>query len=592
MEIVRGPSAVLYGNGAMGGVINLPTDEPGLDDLSQGWTGSAQAGFASADLSPGGAARLATKARELSLLGGGSYTRFGELRAGGGDRQPLSDYDAGSWRARAVYRPTESLRVTGAYFGTRIDRAGRTDRAGQGDVRFYDNRDHFSYLSFGWRGNGAVSHIRATGSFHRTDEHADRYNCPTDPNTSTALDLAGCLTLEDRFLNRKRRYDDSVDSLGVDLDVGLNLLSQRLAIAGGAEAYWDFIGSSAEDARLSEDGTFPFVESQRGNFSDDSRYRTLGIYLHGDVTVWRINPALGEIHVLAGGRFSNFAASAPDVPGIGDVDYAYNGFSFAGGLQWLRPDLFNGYATYTQGFRAPNLQETTVLGDTGSKFEIPNDGLEPERSDTIEAGGRLRILSSELHAAYFYSLLHHAIDEAPALYNGMGTIDGKPVIKRVNAEEGHYQGVEGSARVHLWRMTLGGGIAWIEGELTDIDDQTYPARRVPPLFGLASLRYDHRDDRFFAELFSRLAARQDALHPSDEQDLRICETAPHSGVLKTDCNGTKGWYTLNLRGGVRFAGAFRINAALLNLTDRKYKLHGSGFYAPGFDARITLIAEF
>jgi outer membrane receptor protein involved in Fe transport len=372
----------------------------------------------------------------------------------------------------------------------------------------------------------------------------------------------------------------------------LDLLSHRLMLVGGAEVYWDFVGSRAEDARLTDDGVFPFVESKGGNFSDGSKYRTVGLFVHGNMAVWRINPSWGELHVLAGGRFSNFAAFAPNVPDIGDVNYSFNGFAFAGGVQWIRPDLFNVYGTFTQGFRAPNLQETTVLGDTGSKFEIPNDSLGPERSDTIEAGGKLKLMGMELHGAYFYSLLSDAIDEAPAVYNGLSSIDGKPVIKRVNAREGHYRGVEGSAGIHLWRMTLRAGAAWIEGELTGIDDQTHPARRVPPLFGTAGLRYDDPAGRFHVEILSRLAARQDRLHPSDEQDLRICETSTHSGMLRSDCNGTKGYYTLNLRGGVALMDAFRVNAALMNLTDQKYKTHGSGFYAPGFDARLSIIVDF
>ena len=63
----------------------------------------------------------------------------------------------------------------------------------------------------------------------------------------------------------------------------------------------------------------------------------------------------------------------------------------------------NVYTSFAQGFRAPNLQESTVLGDTGSKFEIPNPDLRPERADTIELGTRLGFGNLSFSGALFVS---------------------------------------------------------------------------------------------------------------------------------------------------------------------------------------------
>jgi outer membrane receptor protein involved in Fe transport len=225
-------------------------------------------------------------------------------------------------------------------------------------------------------------------------------------------------------------------------------------------------------------------------------------------------------------RFSNFGAWAPDVPEIGNVRYSHNGLVASGGVQWLKPELFDIYASYVQGFRAPNLQETTVLGDTGSKFEIPNPDLKPERSDTIEVGAKVDLAPVEVGAAWFYSMLSDAIDEEAATWEGASEVDGTPVVRRVNAASGLYTGVEGSLALELWRFTLSGGITWIQGELEDAAGETHPARRVPPLNGLGSLRYDHTNRRFFAEVYAQWAATQDELHPSDHKDLRICPRGP------------------------------------------------------------------
>ncbi|MBW1809145.1 MAG: hypothetical protein JRJ87_13205, partial [Deltaproteobacteria bacterium] len=88
------------------------------------------------------------------------------------------------------------------------------------------------------------------------------------------------------------------------------------------------------------------------------------------------------------------------------------------------------------------------------------------------------------------------------------------------------------------------------------------------------------------------AVGQDRLHPQDLLDARVCETAPYSGILQHPCDGTPGWFTLNLRGGINFNKRLGLFLALSNLSDTNYRNHGSGFDAPGFDARLSLIVDF
>ena len=119
---------------------------------------------------------------------------------------------------------------------------------------------------------------------------------------------------------------------------------------------------------------------------------------------------------------------------------------------------------------------------------------------------------------------------------------------------------------------------------------------MPPLSGLGSIKYDHSNNRFFTEFFVNFAAPQTRLHPSDKKDLRICETSYLSGKTYDDigqkCKGSTSWYTLNLRGGIRLTPHAQLDLSATNLTDNKYKPHGSGFFAPGFNAKGTLRISF
>lgn len=587
VEVVRGPSSVLYGDGAMGGVVQVLTKdpEPGVRSV----IGEATARFRSADLSPGvNAAATVRLFPDMAALVGGGYGRYGALRTGGGGEALLSDYQEAAWRAKAVWRPGAGWTATVAYFGVFLDDAGRTDQLGRGDVRFYDNQDHLAYVAASWRGGGALSRLRATLSYHRADERVERVTCVT--TGGVVGDAAACAARDPGAVTRLRRYQDVVDVFGASLDSTWRLPEMPVFIVVGAEAYQDFVGSSLLDARA-EDG-FVFVPSERGNFSDGSRYRTAGLFAHVTATAADFG-RVGRLETRFGFRVSSFAASAPDVPDVGDVEYEHSGTVRSAGLQFVRPGVFQVYASLLEGFRAPNLQETTVLGDTGSKFEIPNADLAPERSDTLEIGGRLSRGPFEMSSVWFYTELEDVIDERPAMLpTGETQVDGKPVIQRVNAARGVYRGVETEVGVDLGPVTLSGAASWLWGDVFPEGQPGRPARRVPPFFGRAGLRWQPPGKRFFAEAFLQWAGRQDRLHPSDEEDPRICEDPPLSGRLSDPCPGTPGWLTLNARGGLRLRPDLMLSASVLNITDDRYRYHGSGVDAPGLDARLSLSAHF
>jgi hemoglobin/transferrin/lactoferrin receptor protein len=589
IEVLRGPSSVLYGNGAMGGVIQLLTVEPRPGRGDWGMGGRAQGKFSSADRTTGFALQATPQVGDEAMLVGAHFDRFGLLWAGGGYRQPRTDYTAGYWQAKFVHAAGERWKLVGTYLGSALRDAGRTDAAGVGDLRFYDNDDHLAYLAFRLRGPGALRGLRATLSYHRVDERVRRFNCQKDAD-GTVADLAACFALDGGQLTRQRRYHDTVDVLGADVNAELSFWSDRIRLRGGAEFYQDFVGSSLETADAA-DG-FVFIKQPRGNYSDGSTYRSLGVYLHAGATIHDFGPAIGRLQINGGARLSHFAASAPDVPDLGDVDYDYLGVVGAAGVSWLRPGIYNLYFTLAQGFRAPNLQETTQMGDTGTKFNVPNPDLRPEKSNTLELGGRLNLGPLELSAAGFYSLGTDAITWEATSYNGQTEIDGKPVTWLANAQKGRIFGAEGSAAVRFWRLKLEAGAAWMRGDVESQDGTETPAPWIPPFFGTAGLRYDHPDRRLYLEFFARWAARQDRLNARDLKDPRICETAPHSGLIQDPCDGTPGWATLNLRAGWRIDERVAARLSLNNLTDERYRTHGSGFDAPGFDARISMDVSF
>lgn len=587
IEVLRGPSSVLYGNGAMGGVMHLITRDPRPTYGRLRVGGDAEVRFSSADLTRGYALRLEPSVGSIAAIVSAHLDWFDLLRTGGGRVAPLSAYQASYAQAKLAWAPSPRWSVTGAWLGGFLRDTGRTDTVGKGDLRFYDNDDHLAYLVGRYHGRGRLREASARLFYHRLGERMHRFGCAkTD---GIVDDLWGCLRRDPAQVTAIRRYRDLVDVVGGDLGAEVAVIPSRLTLRGGLEVAQELIDSSLRSATAANGFVY---EDAAGNYAPGSRYLSLGVYLQAEARLLDLGRRLGWLQLTGGGRFVHVGAFAPDKPDFGDIRYAYDGGVGAAGVQLLRPGRHNLYVTFVQGFRPPNLNETTATGDTGEKYQIPNPDLRPEKSNTLEAGGKLALGPVQAEAAYFYSRNTDAIVWQPTSYQGQTEIGSKPVMHLVNAQLGIFHGVEGSVAARLWRLTLSASASWIRGDIELEDGTAVPAAKLPSAFGVAALRYDDPRRRFAAEAFVRWAAAQRRLNPTDKTDLRICETAPFSGVLQDPCDGTPAWATVNLRGSWRVDRHVTVNLLLANLADRRYRVHVSGIDAPGVDARVTVVGQF
>jgi len=606
IEVMLGPGSVLYGSDAMGGVIQLfPLDW--RKKSGPGLFGGYR--FTSYDLASNLWADAQWQDEYVGLMAGGNFMDAGSLRGGDGTKQPISEYLRGSWHARGKYKIGDDMQIGVTYLGMRMRDAGREDRLYEGRFRFYDNDDDFVYLDFRYEPGGMLKQLRVAASYHSMREVIDRYRCdlpenPVEGDAAPCLDAArvGYGKTPREPLTRQEIYTDGVRTPGVMASVDLGFLDDRLRLAGGLEGYFDFVSSAKEQRRGEWEPAWQWHEEERGNFSDGSFYSSFGAFAHAEGDILRHDGH--RLVASAGGRVSNFTARADDVPGLGDVDYSHTGLVGSLGVEYLYAARAMAYVNFSQGFRAPNLQETTVMGDTGSKFEVPNDDLSPERSNTLEIGTRLRWKPVRFFVCAFISFADKVIDERELDEDEWRELDldpeaigDKPVVQRVNSASGLFWGMEGTLTLGPWMDTvLWARLAWVRAEIETPAGEIYPARRIPPLMGAAGLRYERAERGFYVEIFTRFAGSQTRLHPSDESDLRICEDPDSLGNTYGDsgasCPGTEAWATLNLRAGYRLDKRLRVDVAATNLTDELYHYHGSGIDAPGAGISVSMIGSY
>lgn len=618
VEVVRGPGSVLYGSGAMGGIIQLfPRTIPEGPFHIRG-----MGTYQSADETLGSGLDIGARKGPFALSLGTSVRDHGQLRSGtrGGEgifvsaedegQMLASDYRERFLRAQAELDLNSRSRFRLRYLGGLISGAQRTDQLGIGQMRVTDNEDDLIWASYLYKGRGALEAIDLNASFHRSREVGDRYRCRTQPDGpqngfSIVEDLRACARLESSALLAQTRFEDVTTTLGTSLVGTHGFYPLDLRLSWGGEVYHDSVLSGRQNrASPAED----WIEAERGNFSTGSTYTTFGSFLSGEYGLFADRRQ--EVLLRGGMRIENFQAAAPDVtPEIGDVEFNRTGLVGSLGLSYLWQTHLNVYLNWNQGYRAPNLQETTVLGDTGNFFEIPNPDLNPERNNTFELGVKADLSGiARMTASTFTSLISDRITRVDATLDGEELIGGKRVQQRINADRAYYYGAEvGLETRTLLGWSLSGNMTYIDGAVESGRDDpnfepgpfhnllapegqySYP-RRLPPLIYRTGLRFAP-SAQWYAMAFIEGASEQSRLAPGDVQDLRICEIdrGLTYGNLGQRCPGTPGWTTLNLRGGYRLSDSGRLDLAVSNLTDERYRHHGSGVLAPGFGAMITLV---
>ncbi|MBA2663317.1 MAG: TonB-dependent receptor [Bradymonadaceae bacterium] len=622
IEIVRGPGSVLYGSGAMGGVIHVFPHEVPDEQLALRGLGV----FRSVDNAIGTGLDIGGQTGSVGLATGFSVRDYGQLNVGqrvgaqgifasAEDREEgvmlASDYSEMFWRAgaRADITRYSSFRLN--YMGGQLNGAPRTDALGRGDMRLNDNRDDLMWATYAYdRGRGPLTQLTLNASFHRTRERVDAYRCQTsarpDGSAGRVLDLAGCAARASRVVVARRIDDDVVNTVGTSLTGVSHVPGVPLRLSWGGEHYRDRVLSVRD---VADGPDVDFVRAPLANFVSGSAYASTGVFVHGEFSLFA--DAAQEVVLNGGGRVENFRASAPDDGrGLGEVDFSNTGLVGALGISYLYATNLNLYLNWSQGFRAPNLQEATFLGDSGNFFEVPNPDLAPERNDTFELGTKIdwpRV--AQLTGAVYVSLLSDRIVREAASFEGEPEFNAKPVQRRVNAESAYYYGSElGVQTAPLLGTRLFANVAYIDGgvETNAPDDRFAPGplhelvatgdayenpRRLTPVEYMAGLTFS-LDPSWWASFYVQGAGAQDKLGRGDLQDLRICEA--EVGVLYSElnqsCPGTPGWTTFNVRGGYFFDDYGRIDLSFHNLTDLRYRHHGSGILAPGFGAMVTLTA--
>jgi outer membrane receptor protein involved in Fe transport len=551
IEVVRGAGSVLYGSDAFGGVINVITRSAPDPLMGAEFGGRVRTRFASSERSGGGRLEFSGAAGRIGLAGGYSQDGFGDLHAGAG---PQSHTGYGQYGGDAQVRVALG---PGRWFSAGVTRlrqfhAPRTDvlRAGA-DLEHQWSPEGRDLIYTQFNQTNISRHLDAmqvTVSWQRPVEQLYRV-LASDPGV-------------------ERQHLDAVHTHSVSAQFSYIPRPSHVLTYG-----FEFASDRAVSRRTDLELATGLRRPAKGNYPDGSRFSSAALFIQDEAEITR------RVHAVLGLRHDWFRLGADTSDAVtGDFNIDTRSAALTGSgyvLIDLAPSLAAVFGV-SQGFRAPNLDDSTVLGGSGNRFEVPNPDLEPERGVSQEYGLRVKSKRGSGSIVFFHDGYRGLIGRAPGLFNGLPFIDSNrnglkdanelDVYRRENVGRASVSGVEAESIIPFgskwtWTHTT----TWTRGTDRSLDA---PLSRIPPLNAVSRITCAP-SPAFWFELAALAAAPQRRLSPGDITDIRI---GP---------GGTAGFAVFHFRTALirtRLAG---LSLSWENFTNRRYRLHGSGFERPG-----------
>ncbi len=521
IEVVKGPGTLLYGSNAIGGVINVVSNDEN----------EPHKGFRGFLTTTGGTAN-----REAAISFGGEYGFRNWLFRGNLTAQRSGDYQTPLGRI-----PNSAARANSESFG----------------VGYYGKK---AYLS---------------GTF---TTGIRRYGIPFaalfEGGGETPTEFGGGLPTVDEDIDlRQRDYGFRLGGgfrdlnnpfvSGIQYNLGYSdYRHKEIEIADGLEE----VGTVFDNKTLTYRSMFEQTKYKQltGRFGFDGFNRDYQVNGAEQLVTGKITQNAFSVFALEelgfervkfqfGGRVENnrYAAENPAY-----LDRSFTGFSGAVGMN---VGLWKGGAfivNYSNSYRAPALEELYNNGPHigNVTFEIGNQNLKAERSNGIDFSLRHQSDKFRFTSDVYYYGINNFVYFAYQDEDGDGQIDiedGLPVA-RYEQDKARYLGVELSADA-TFNKWLGGFISAdaVRAKLTDLDINV---PRIPPARIRAGLDFRYKD----------LSIRPEAVF-ARKQDKTAPLELPTAGYGIFNIAGS---YTI---GRQHYAHIFTFNA--YNLTDKLYRNH-------------------
>ncbi len=619
-EILFGPSSVMYGSDAIGGVMSFETLTPefALDSLRKVFnpivSGNAVIRGTTANNERTGHFNVQLGWNKWAWLGSISRYRYDHLRQGSngpddyvknyyvddweGTFQPLNDepvpdkiveqsdpllqipsgYDQWNTLQKIRWQPTDGMDVQYTFQYSETSNYGRYDR----HLRLQDGLPRYAQWDYGPQGwkmhllslkmggntNGAMyDQLVIKGANQQFWESRISRNF-------------GELSIE--------KQNELIQANSIHIDA-IKWLNERMLLSYGVEWVQNKVNSEAHVRQLSTDASKAGLPRY-----PDATWTSSAAFLHSDI---QINTTT---KVQAGVRYNTYHIDAQ----FGDSDRLDTQLFETANLRdravvgsfglISRPN--NDWVLKLNlgtAFRSPNVDDMGKIFDSEpGAVTVPNPNIMAEYAWNIDAGVVHRVINGlKLEVNAYWTHLENAMVRRDFELNGQTTILYQGIISRIqaiqNAAYAQVYGLQWSLDAQLnnrWLLTTRMNLQKGEEELDD--GSISPSRHVAPYFGESSLTYEYNS--WSGSLIHRFQGTK------SHSQMAVTEREKIE-LYALDAEGlayAPSWGVWNLVGKYEFTDWGNILLQLENLTDQRYRPYSSGISAAGRSVQLGFSVRF
>ena len=537
IEIARGTGSVQYGSDAMGGVIQVFTKDPGFSEKAK-WFGNITGRVLSNEAEYTGRAELVYSTAKTALQVGYTSRKFGDLP--GGDTtgiQHPSGYKENAFDIKFKWQLNNQWLLTAAH-----------QQLQQNNVPLYHRvaLENFAYYQFDPQ-QRQLSYIRMEGKF------ADPIFSKISFTASSQLNKERRTYLRVGNSNRFVE-DDKVKTIGITADI-FSTFHTNWTANTGVEFYNDAVNSSKQQISTITGN----ISNQRGLYPNNASMQNFSLYsLH--------HLALGKFTVEAGVRYNALQI---------EVDTAIvkpSSLVFNAALLYQISKTQSVYASYSTGYRAPNIDDMGTLGLVDFRYEVPAYGLKPEKTFNTELGYKIHTKKLQMSMAFYYMHLTNIINRIQLVGQQVG---GYNVYIKENNQESFIKGFEYDFQIALTKkLLISSNGAYSFGQNTT---RAEPMRRIPPFNGRTFIQWTQPNIQYSLEYM--YATSQNRLAQGDKDDNRIPK------------GGTPGFGIFHFHVSTKLLGV-QFRTGLTNIFNADYRMHGSGINGMGRNLYISAQFRF
>lgn len=597
-EVIFGPSSLIYGSDALGGVIHYYTKDPEIGENNRyRISGGAYGQYSTANQGKVGHLNLSIANNKFGALSSITYKDLGNIRIGSNRNLFFGDWGKTMHYARREPDGRDSMYVNENELiqqNTGYSQIDILQKFRYQQSQFIDwilnlqystssNIDRLDKLN-DYSSNGYLKYAEYYyGPQDRLLASIKNVNRNDNPFFTNATTIFAYQRVDEDRISRRFNSNDrltqqeTVNVLSLNIDF-LKVYDSNSKLNYGYDLIYNNVGSGAYYENLELLETRPA----------QTRYPSGGSNTFSTSLYGSYKKVFSEKLILNGGIRYNFSLlnSIFNNPELAfDTTRIVNG-AFTGSLSLVyHPSpAWQINTILSTGYRNPNVDDYGKIRAKDDYIIIPNPDVKPEYTYNAEVGVS-RVIEGFLRmdVVGYYTLLTNAIVRTDFTLNGLDSImyDGQlyKISANYNASLAHIYGASLNIISDFYNnMVLKATFNYTRGR--NLSDDV-PLGHIPPVFGRVSLTYDYKRFRFdsyvnyngwkFAESFSPYG------EDNDGEATRF---------------GFPAWWTLNFSASYEINDFLTAQLALQNILDQFYKPYASGVSAAGRNIVFTLRTSF